>query len=194
MRLSLILCCYLVFLTGCAQVSLNNVLNSRDQQQSMTDSDKREYIKALEGIKKKRLKKAQVILNRLLKKYPDASGVLANKGLIYAKKAKLDKAETFLEKALQINDKLVQARNHLAVVYRKQGKFSEAGQMLQAAIVTNPYYANAYYNLGILNELYLDEPAIALENYRLYLDLKKGGDKRVSQWVSLLQRQLKSRK
>jgi len=89
---------------------------------------------------------------------------------------------------------LVQVRNHLAVIYRKKGKFSKAKDMLDAAIATDPYYANAYYNLGILYELYLQVPEKALENYQLYLDLKKQGDKRVAQWVSLLQRQLKAAK
>ncbi|MDH5517946.1 MAG: tetratricopeptide repeat protein [Gammaproteobacteria bacterium] len=190
--LSLILCFSL--LTACVQDVVKIDDESADQQSSMSDSDKRVYKRALEGIKKKRLKQAQVILNKLLKKYPNASGVLANKAVIYASKNRLSKAEEFFEKSLKINDKLVQARNNLAVIYRKKGKFSEAERMLEAAIVSNPYYASAYYNLGILQELYLHKPDKALENYRLYLDLKKAGDKRVSQWVSLLQRQLKSRK
>lgn len=190
--LSIILCLFV--LTGCVPEMVKVLNGTADQQLAMSNSDKRAYKKALEGIKKKRLKKAQVILNRLLKKYPKASGVLANKAVIYAKRKKLNKAESFFEKALNINENLFQARNHLSVIYRKKGKFSAAEKTLEAAIVTNPYYANAYYNLGILQELYLHKPAKALLNYRLYLDLKKGGDKRVSQWVSLLQRQLKARK
>ena len=80
------------------------------------------------------------------------------------------------------------------MLFRKQGRFTDARHMLEQAIVSDPYYALAYYNLGILYELYLQEPEKALENYQLYLDLMKQGDKQVEQWVSLLQRQIKAGK
>ncbi|MCK4710661.1 MAG: tetratricopeptide repeat protein [Gammaproteobacteria bacterium] len=187
----------LLMLAGCALEDVKEPVKSQKpekQQVVLAESDKRAYNKALRGIKAKRYKKALVILNKLLKKYPDAAGPLANKGIIYVKQKKQDKAEKYFLKALDRNENLVQVRNHLAVIYRKQGKFSQAKDMLDAAIATDPYYANAYYNLGILYELYLQIPEKALENYQLYLDLKKQGDKRVAQWVSLLQRQLKAKK
>ena len=187
----------LLLLSGCALEDVKEPVESlkpEKPQVVLAESDKRAYNKALKDIKAKRYKKALTILNKLLKKYPDAAGPLANKGIVYVRQNKQDKAEEFFLKALDRNEKLVQVRNHLAVIYRKKGKFSEAKDMLDAAIATDPYYANAYYNLGILYELYLQVPEKALENYQLYLDLKKQGDKRVAQWVSLLQRQLKAAK
>jgi len=182
----------IVLLSGCAQEAVREVVKPIKPVVKLAETDKRAYNKALWAIKEKRFSEAEVILDKLIKKYPQAAGPLANKGVIYAKKNKLKKATEFLQKALTINDRLVQVRNHLAVVYRKQGKFSDARSMLDAAIVTDPYYANAYYNLGILYELYLQDAKKALENYQFYLDLKKGGDKQVAQWVSLLQRQIKA--
>lgn len=186
----------LLLLTGCAQEIVRDVspVKPEKPQVVLSAADKQAYNKALANIKSKKYKKAEVILDSLLKKYPDAAGVLANKGIIFVKRKDLDNAETYFLKALEKNEKLVQVRNHLAVLYRKKGEFNKARDMLDAAIATDPYYANAYYNLGILYELYLQVPEKALANYQLYLDLKKGGDKQVSQWVSLLQRQLKAAK
>jgi len=184
----------LVLLSGCAQEVVREVAKPSKPQVVLAAADKQAYKQALGYIKSKKLKQAESILNKLLKTYPDAAGPLANMGIIYVRKNKLDKASEYFVKALAVNEKLVQVRNHLAVIYRKKGKFSEAKDMLDAAIAADPYYANAYYNLGILYELYLQKPEKALENYQLYLDLKKNGDKQVTQWVSLLQRQLKARK
>ncbi len=180
-----------LLLSACAQELVKEPVKQGKPVVRLAESDQRVYNKALWDIKEKRFTKAGVILDKLILKYPGAAGPYANKGVIYAKKNKLDKAEEYFLKALANNKNLVQARNHLAVVYRKKGKFTLAKDMLDAAIVTDPYYANAYYNLGILYELYLQVPEKALENYQLYLDLKKDGDKQVAQWVSLLRRQIK---
>lgn len=181
-----------LLLTACAQEVIKHPVKVDKPVVKLLESDQRVYNKALWDIKEKRFAKANVILDKLILKYPRAAGPYANKGVIFARKDKLDKAEQYFLKALANNAKLVQARNHLAVVYRKKGKFIQAKNMLDAAIAADPYYANAYYNLGILYELYLQEPEKALENYQLYLDLKKTGDKQVAQWVSLLQRQIKA--
>lgn len=180
------------FLSGCAQEAVKVTVKPEPPVVQLSEPDKRVYNKALWDIKEKRFSKALVILNNLIKKYPDASGPLANMGVIFSKTNKEDEAEKYFLMALAKNKKLVQARNYLAVLYRKKGKFTEARDMLNAAIVIDPYYANAYYNLGVLYELYLQKPEKALENYQLYLDLKKGGDKQVALWVSLLQRQIKA--
>jgi len=188
----------LLLLSACAQQpvreSAGQPVKAGKEKIILQAADKKAYNKALWNIKEKKYKKAEATLDKLISKYPDASGPLANKGVIFSKKNQLKKAEEYFLKALSNNNKLVQARNYLAVVYRKQGKFSQAKEMFDAAIATDPYYANAYYNLGILYELYLQVPEKALENYQLYMDLKKGGDKQVAQWVGMLKRQLKAGK
>lgn len=181
--------------SGCSQQVVKQAsLKPTKPQVVLAEPDKRAYKIALGHIKSRRYKKAGAILDKLIKKYPDAAGPLANKGIVFVKQKKLDEAEEYFLKALKINESLVQVRNHLAVLYRLKGKFDQARDMLDAAIAVDPYYANAYYNLGILYELYLQVPEKALENYQLYLDIIEGGDKQVSQWVSLLQRQLKAGK
>lgn len=183
-----------LIMTACSQETINENVKPDKPVVKLAESDQRAYNKALWDIKEKRFTNAHVILDKLILKYPEAAGPYANKGVIFSKRKMYDKAESYFLKALDKNAKLVQARNHLAVVYRIKGKFKQAKAMLDAAIVTDPYYANAYYNLGILYELYLQVPEKALENYQLYLDLKKSGDKQVAQWVSILQRQIKAGK
>lgn len=183
-----------LLLSACTQEAVRDNVKPDKPIVKLDKSDQRTFNKALWNIKEKHYTKANTILDKLIAKYPGAAGPYANKGIIYSKRKKYDKAVKYFLKALENNASLVQARNHLAVVYRVQGKFTQAKEMLEAAIATDPYYANAYYNLGILYELYLQKPEKALENYQLYLDLKKSGDKRVAQWVSLLQRQIKAGK
>lgn len=192
-----LICLLLALMSGCSQDAVKQQAESKKPAKPkvvLAAADKQSYKKALKLIQAKQYKKAGARLDQLLAKYPEAAGPIANKGIIFTRQQKYDKAEAYFLKALKINDKLVQVRNHLAVLYRIQGKFKQARDMLDAAIATDPYYANAYYNLGILYELYLQVPEKALENYQLYLDLKENGDKQVSQWVSLLQRQLKASK
>jgi tetratricopeptide (TPR) repeat protein len=182
----------LMILAGCSQ----NAVKETDAEQSvkpqvvLAEADKKIYRQALVALKNNKLPDAEKVLDQLIKKYPEASGPLANKGILLVRQNKPDEAELMFIEALKYNPKLVQAMNHLAVLYRKKGKFTEARELFDAAIATDPYYNVAYYNLGILYEIYLQNPEKALENYRLYLDLKKGEDKEVSQWVSLLQRQI----
>ncbi|MDH5425306.1 MAG: tetratricopeptide repeat protein [Gammaproteobacteria bacterium] len=182
----------LLLLTACAQQPHKEAEDAAKPVIKLSEDDSIKYNKALSDIKRKRYKQADAVLDKLIASYPDAAGPLANKAVIFSNKMELVKAEQYFLKALEKNDKLAQVRNNLAVVYRKKGEFGRAKEMLEAAIVSNPYYANAYYNLAILYELYLQQPEKALENYQLYLDLTKAGDKQVTKWISMLQRQIKA--
>lgn len=180
------------FMSGCSQNAVKPAAEVTAEKPLvvLAAADKKIYTSALNALKAGKLDTAEKSLDSLIKKYPQASGPLANKGILLVKKDQLKQAEAMFKTALEHNPKLVPAMNHLAVLYRKQGRFNEAREMFDTAIATDPYYNLAYYNLGILYELYLQNPEKALENYRLYLDLKKGEDKEVAQWVSLLQRQI----
>lgn len=183
----------LIFLAGCAQEEVREDKSDIEKPRVVLPAaDKKKFDLSLKHIRAKRYKKAEKILRALADKYPDAGGPWANLGIIEVNRKNDKKAESYFLEALKRSPRLVQARNHLAVLYRKQGKFDEARQMLEAAIAADPYYQNAYYNLGILYEIYLQLPQKALENYKLYLDLKEDGDKQVEQWVGLLKRELKA--
>ena len=98
-------------LLGCAQEAVKKVETTPTEAvkpvKQLTDSDKRDYKKALEAIANKRFDQAEAILVKLTAKYPDAGGPLANLGIIYVNRNKPKQAEDYFLKALERNDKLV---------------------------------------------------------------------------------------
>jgi tetratricopeptide (TPR) repeat protein len=80
--------------------------------------------------------------------------------------------------------------NQLGIAYRKAGRFADARAAYQRAIAADPALADAECNLGILLDLYLDDPAAALPHYERYQALAGGNDARVGAWVAELRTRL----
>ena len=57
------------------------------------------------------------------------------------------------------------------------------------AVTVSPDYALAHYNLGVLNELYLQRLETALQHFETYQSLV-GEDKQVEKWISDLRRRV----
>jgi tetratricopeptide (TPR) repeat protein len=121
---------------------------------------------------------------------PDLAGPHANLGLIARNAGRLPEAVTELERAVQLDPRLAVAWNQLAIAYRQQGQFAKSRTAYETALAIDPAYAAAVLNLGILSDLYLGDPARALELYNRYLELTPAGDPTVVKWVA----ELKNRK
>jgi tetratricopeptide (TPR) repeat protein len=59
--------------------------------------------------------------------------------------------------------------NSAGIYFREKGDFSKAEEFYQRAIRIDPAYHEALFNLGVLHEIYLNNPGAAVENYRAYL-------------------------
>jgi Flp pilus assembly protein TadD len=121
---------------------------------------------------------------------PELGGPFAGLGQIYLQTGKSAEAVLQFEAAVRANPKQPAYLNQLGVAYRQQGQFDKAREAYEQAISLAPDYAAPMLNLGILNDLYLDDGARALELYERYLLLTPAGDATVSKWVV----ELKSRK
>ena len=75
---------------------------------------------------------------------------------------------------------------------RRRGDFLGAEAAYQRAIGADADYALAYYNLGVLNELYLQSLDEALQYFKKYQQLSDK-DGQVDLWVVDLQRRIDSR-
>jgi len=82
----------------------------------------------------------------------------------------------------------VQAWNVLGSLLRRAGRFEEARRAYEAAIEADPFYPNAYCNLGILYDLYLQRPAEARRYYERYLVLAPAREKEIRRWLVDLER------
>jgi Flp pilus assembly protein TadD len=80
--------------------------------------------------------------------------------------------------------------NQLGIAYRKAGRFADARAAYERAIAADPAFADAECNLGILLDLYLDDPAAALPHYERYQALAGDTDTRAAAWLAELRTRL----
>ncbi|MEM6639806.1 MAG: tetratricopeptide repeat protein [Pseudomonadota bacterium] len=111
-----------------------------------------------------------------------------NLGLIYAHTSRFEQSEAALIEARERAPSSGLIANELGIVRRHRGDFAGAAKAYRAAIRADATLASAHYNLGVLLDLYLGEPAQALTHYEAYLSLSPDGDKTVSAWVADLRR------
>ena len=81
------------------------------------------------------------------------------------------------------------ALNQMGMLLRRNGKFLEAEAAYLKAVTVSPEYALAHYNLGVLNELYLQRLDMALQHFEAYQSIV-GEDKQVERWITDLTRRV----
>ena len=167
------------------------------EQQSSTvepiiDYDRRNYEAALKALKTDETDFAIELLEQVGNKAPDMEYVFTNLGLAYFKNKNYSKAEQSLQKAISLNSRDVIALNHLGIIKRMQGHFEGAKQTYRQAIAIDDDYAQAYLNLGILYDMYLQDLEQALDQYQKYQTLTNSENKTVSEWIVDIERRIKT--
>jgi tetratricopeptide (TPR) repeat protein len=71
----------------------------------------------------------------------------------------------------------------LGLAYRHTGRFALAEQAYRSALAADPAYGPAMLNLAVLLDLYLQQPAAALELYQGYQATLTEPDARVGGWI-----------
>ncbi|MEM7281981.1 MAG: tetratricopeptide repeat protein [Pseudomonadota bacterium] len=135
-----------------------------------------------------RLQDAERILLELTSSHPELSGPYANLGIIYLDQGLLDRAEDMFVKAINANPKNASAHNQYGIVLRTQGRFADAQVSYENALVADPSFSNAHLNLGVLHDLYLQQPQNAIGHYKAFQELSGSEDKSVKIWISDLTR------
>lgn len=133
-------------------------------------------------MKSNRLTDAELEFKQLSVAYPQFAGPQLNLGLLYLQASRLPEAEAAFKAALQVSPGNAIAGDELGIVERKLGKFADAEAAYQRAIAAEPNYAPAHLNLGVLYDLYLQEPQKALEQFERYVEIA-GENKQVAGWV-----------
>lgn len=135
--------------------------------------------------------RAEPLLQALVTRYPRHAGPLLNLAQLQARRGELDAAAALLERALVVCSQCAASWNALGVIQRRQGRFAEAEQSYRKALAADPGYADAAFNLGVLYELYLQRPELALAEYRHFRTLAVDDTPAVEQWIGDLQRRAK---
>lgn len=121
--------------------------------------------------------------------FPGYPGAWVNLAIIHREAGDLEQAMADVDAALAIDPNNAVALNQKGLLFRKNGNFLDAEAAYLKAVTARPDYALAHYNLGVLNELYLQRLDAALQHFEIYLSLV-GDDDQVDKWVSDLRRRV----
>ena len=121
--------------------------------------------------------------------YPGYPGTYVNLAIIHISNDNDEDARAAVDAALALDPEHAPALNQLGVLLRRNGKFLEAEAAYMKAVTARPDYALAHYNLGVLNELYLQRLDSALQHFERYQELV-GEDEQVEKWIGDLQRRV----
>ena len=121
--------------------------------------------------------------------YPDYPGAHVNLAIIHASNENDEETRQALDAALALDPTHPVALNQMGMLLRRNGNFLEAEAAYLKAVTVSPDYALAHYNLGVLNELYLQRLEAALHHFEIYQSLV-GEDKQVEKWISDLRRRV----
>jgi tetratricopeptide (TPR) repeat protein len=122
------------------------------------------------------------LLEPLIEASPNVSAPFIDLGIAYTRTGQADKAEAQFKKALELVPGHPVASNAYGLLCRKAGRFDEARVLYEQALAKYPMYYPVHKNLGILCDLYLNDPACALEHYEQYSDAKPD-DKQAKTWI-----------
>ena len=132
---------------------------------------------------------AELRLKEFLLQYPGYPGAHVNLAIIHVNNEDDEAAQQAVDAALAVDPDYAPALNQLGMLLRRNGKFLEAEAAYLKAVTASPDYALAHYNLGVLNELYLQRLDSALQHYERYQQIV-GEDEQVEKWITDLRRRV----
>ena len=133
--------------------------------------------------------KAIELLEKVIERSPGVTAPYVNIAMAYVQIDKLEPAEQHLKTALELVPDHPAVCNEYGLLLRKSGRFAEAREMYEKTLKSYPEYLPVQRNLGILCDLYLDDPVCALSQYEIYSEAMPG-DEQVKMWIADLRMRL----
>jgi len=155
----------------------------------MGEASRRDFDLAVAMLKEKNYSGAIELLEKVIAQSPGATAPYIDIAIAYRRIDKPEQAEEHLKTALGLVPGHPVACNEYGLLYRQTGRFAEAKAMYEHALARFPDYYPAHRNLGILCDLYLNDPTCALEHYKIYSALRPE-DKQVKLWIADLRMRL----
>jgi Tfp pilus assembly protein PilF len=129
------------------------------------------------------------LLTRVIDRSPGVTAPYINIAMAYLRTGKLELAGQHFKTALALVPGHPAASNEYGLLLRKAGRFKEAREIYEKAIDGFPDYLPARRNLGILCDLYLNDPACALKQFEVYNE-RMPADGKVKIWIDELRMRL----
>jgi Tfp pilus assembly protein PilF len=155
----------------------------------MDETSRRNFERAVGMLKDQDYGQAVDLLEKIIEQSPGVTAPYIDIAIAYQHIGKPDQAEKHLKTALQLFPEHPVASNEYGLLYRKTGRFAEARPIFEKTIARFPDYYPVHRNLGILCDLYLNDPACALEHYEIYSKARPE-DKQVKLWIADLRARL----
>lgn len=152
---------------------------------NMDSDSKSEFERAVTLMNEGNNDKAIELLTKVIERSPNVSAPYINIAVAYMRTGKPDKAEQHFKTALGLFPNHPVASNEYGLLLRKGGHFKEAREVYEKAIASFPDYLPVHKNLGILCDLYLDDPECALKHYESYSE-RMPKDAQVKIWIAEL--------
>ena len=150
---------------------------------TMDEASRRDFDRAVAMLKDQDDGQAIDLLEKVIKQSPGVTAPHIDIAIAYLRVGKPSLAEKHIKTALRLFPEHPVASNEYGLLYRKTGRFAEARVIYGKAIERFPDYSPAHKNLGILCDLYLNDPACALEHYEIYSKARPK-DAQVTLWIA----------
>jgi len=155
----------------------------------MDAASRRDFERAVALMNDEEYEQAVDLLEKVIEKSPGVTAPYIDMAIACRHIGKLDQAEEHLKTALHLIPEHPVASNEYGLLYRKTGRFNEARAIYEKVIARFPDYYPVHRNLGILCDLYMNDPACALEHYEIYSEAMPE-DKQVKLWIADLRARL----
>lgn len=147
-----------------------------------------ELVAAITMLKVGDFRQAEIILEEIVKVRPDLVEAHFNLGWARFQLKKCREAIPALQEGLKRRPTDIPAVNLIAICQRTLGQFAEAEKTYQQGLLLAPDNDKLHFNIGVLYDLYLFRPDLALEHYRRFQSLQQTPDVKVAGWIALLER------
>jgi Tfp pilus assembly protein PilF len=155
----------------------------------MDGASRSNFERAVAMMKEGDFARAVELLEKVIERSPVVTAPYINIAIAYERIGKPEKAEENLKTALVMVPGHPVAGNEYGLLLRKAGRFAEARTVYEKTLGIFPEYLPAHKNLGILCDLYLNDPACAIEQYEIYSEAVPG-DEQVKIWIADLRMRL----
>lgn len=162
-----------------AQPNPYTELSGRINKKSVTT-----YIDARRTYQSKKYDFADQLLTELIENEPKLSGPWVMRGDIAADQNNLPAAINHYAKAVEINSINFNAYLRLAKAQRQQGHFKHAQNTYAKALALWPDGPELHMNLGILYDIYLNNPQQAQAHMEAYQLLSKKSTQETQSWLA----------
>jgi Tfp pilus assembly protein PilF len=155
----------------------------------MDETSRRDFERAVAMMKDQDYGQAVDLLEKVIGQSPGVTAPYIDIAIAYQHIDKPEQAEENLKAALRLVPDHPVASNEYGLLCRKAGRFADARAIYEKAIARFPDYYPVHRNLGILCDLYLNDPECALEHYEIYSEAMPE-DKQVKLWIAELRARL----